>query len=76
MTQTYTQVNSQNSNTQQQIEQNEQIERQSKNVQIKEKKQQKKETGVNSHAVPLFIHTGIRYALKSDTGYQPYILLL
>lgn len=42
MTQTYTQVNSQNSNTQQQIEQNEQLERQSKNVQIKEKKQQQK----------------------------------
>lgn len=42
MTQSYTQVNSQNSNTQQQIEQNEQIERQSKNVQIKEKKQQQK----------------------------------
>lgn len=42
MTQTYTQVNSQNSNTQQQIEQNEQIERQSKIIQIKEKKQQQK----------------------------------
>lgn len=42
MTQTYTQVNSQNSNTQQQIEQNEQLERQSKTIQIKEKKQQQK----------------------------------
>ena len=40
MTQRYTQVNSQNSNTQQQIEQNEQIERQSKNIQIKRKNQQ------------------------------------
>lgn len=40
MTQSYTQVNSQNSNVQQQIEQNEQIERQSKNVQIKRKQQQ------------------------------------
>jgi hypothetical protein len=43
MTQSYTQVNSQNSNTQQQIEQNEQIERQSKNVQIKRKNQQKQQ---------------------------------
>ena len=43
MTQTYTQVNSQNSNTQQQIEQNEQIERKSKNVQIKRKNQQKQQ---------------------------------
>ena len=41
MAQTYTQVNSQNSNIQQQIEQNEQLERQSKNVQIKRKNQQK-----------------------------------
>ena len=41
MTQTYTQVNSQNSNTQQQIKQNEQLEHQSKIVQIKRKNQQK-----------------------------------
>ena len=41
MTQTYTQINSQNSNAQQQIEQNEQLERQSKIVQIKRKNQQK-----------------------------------
>lgn len=43
MTQTYAQVNSQNSNAQQQIEQNEQIERQSKNIQIKRKNQQKQQ---------------------------------
>lgn len=40
MTQSYTQVNSQNSNPQQQIEQNEQIERHTKTVQIKRKQQQ------------------------------------
>lgn len=52
MTQSYTQINSQNSNTQQQIEQNEQIERQSKNVQIKRKNQQKPQQQTQTPSQP------------------------